>query len=74
MKNSRISIVSAALVVTAWLLPGESEAQSIAQRVQAVRDGKVRMTYASRPDLCGWDNGISNNNGVATGWDWLQAA
>ena len=62
MTNSRISIVSAALVVTACLLPRESEAQSIAQRVQAVRDGKVRMTYASRPDLCGWGYGIGNTN------------
>ena len=42
----------------ACLLPRESEAQSIAQRVQSVRDGKVRMTYASRPDLCGWGYGI----------------
>ena len=62
MTNSRISIVSAALVVTACLLPRESEAQSIAQRVQSVRDGKVRMTYASRPDLCGWGYGIGNTN------------
>ena len=58
---SRTSIVAGALVVTACLLPARTEAQSIARRVAAVRDGKVRMTYASRPDLCGWGNGISNN-------------
>src|SRR6185369_8065486 len=62
MTNSRTSIFTVALVVGACLLPAESEAQSIAQRVQAVRDGKVRMTYASRPDLCGWGYGIGNTN------------
>ena len=62
MTNSRISFFTGALVVGACLLPAESEAQSIAQRVQAVRDGKVRMTYASRPDLCGWGYGIGNTN------------
>lgn len=61
MNISRTSIAAGALVVTACLLPRESEAQSIARRVQAVRDGKVRMVYASRPDLCGWGNGISTN-------------
>jgi hypothetical protein len=60
MTKSRISIYAGALIVTACLLPRESKAQSIARRVQAVRDGKVRMTYASRPDLCGWGNGISH--------------
>ena len=62
MALSRISIFAGALAVTACLLPSKSEAQSIARRVEAVRDGKVRMTYASRPDLCGWGYGISNNN------------
>jgi HEAT repeat protein len=61
MNISRSSIVAGALVVTACLLPTRSEAQSLARRVAAVRDGKVRMTYASRPDLCGWGNGISSN-------------
>ena len=62
MTNSRISFFTGALVVTACLLPREGEAQSIAQRVQAVREGKVRMTYASRPDLCGWGYGIGNTS------------
>jgi hypothetical protein len=57
---SRLSVFAGALAVTACLLPFEGEAQAIAQRVQAVRDGKVRMTYASRPNLCGWGYGISH--------------
>jgi len=49
------------LVVTACLLPRASEAQSIASRVAQVRDGKVRMSFASRDDICGWGDGISTN-------------
>ena len=37
-------------------------AQSIAGRVSAVRDGKVRMTFASRDDICGYGNGISTRS------------
>ncbi|HKY97092.1 MAG TPA: HEAT repeat domain-containing protein [Gemmatimonadaceae bacterium] len=75
MNISRSSIVAGALVVTACLLPGQSRAQSIASRVNAVRDGKVRMTYASRPDLCGWGNGISNNYDEQrnTGRNWSSS-
>ncbi len=49
------------LVVTACLLPRPIEAQSIASRVAQVRDGKVRMSFASRDDICGWGDGISTN-------------
>jgi hypothetical protein len=50
------------LVVSACLLPRPAEAQSIANRVAAVRDGKVRMSFASRDDICGWGDGISTNH------------
>jgi len=50
------------LVVTACLLPHRTEAQSIASRVSQVRDGKVRMSFASRDDICGWNNGISTTS------------
>lgn len=33
--------------------------QSIAERVAATRDGKVRMTYAARPGVCGNGHNIS---------------
>jgi hypothetical protein len=49
------------LVVAACLLPRAAEAQSIASRVAQVRDGKVRMSFASRDDICGWGDGISTN-------------
>ena len=50
------------LIVTACLLPHRTEAQSIASRVSQVRDGKVRMSFASRDDICGWNNGISTSS------------
>lgn len=43
-------------VATPWV--AEARAQSIAQRVAAVRDGVVELRYASRPGLCG-DGGRS---------------
>lgn len=50
------------LIVAACLLPHRTEAQSIASRVSQVRDGKVRMSFASRDDICGWNNGISTSS------------
>lgn len=35
------------------LLPPTGYGQSIADRVAEVRDGKVRMSFAARPDVCG---------------------
>ena len=47
------------LIVMACLIPPRAEAQNVARRVTAVRDGKVRMTFASREDICGFGNSIS---------------
>jgi len=46
-------------------------AQDLARRVSAVRDGKVRMTFAAREDLCGYGNGISTKSDThsRTTWD-----
>ena len=61
MITSGLIRIAGTLAVVACLLPRESGAQSIAQRVASARDGKVRMTFASRDDICGWGNGISTN-------------
>jgi hypothetical protein len=50
------------LVVVACIIPPRAEAQTIARRVSSVRNGKVRMSFAARPDICGFDNGISTNS------------
>ena len=57
-------VAAGALVVTAWLLPRTSDAQSIASRVASVRDGTVRMAFASRDDICGWGDGISTRHSM----------
>src|ERR1043166_5761419 len=46
MRVSRVCLLLAAL-------PGTLVGQSLAGRIQSVREGTVRFTYASRPGLCG---------------------
>jgi hypothetical protein len=42
------------------LVPGSMRAQTLAQRVGAVGEGTVRMSFAARPGTCGnGDNGVS---------------
>jgi hypothetical protein len=61
-KNIIASLAAAgALVVVGCIVPPRAGAQAIARRVSNVRDGKVRMSFAARPDICGFDNGISTN-------------
>jgi len=53
-------VCAAAMGIAAATLP----AQSIAKRVAQVKDGTVRMSYASRSDVCGNGAGnISTHNG-----------
>jgi hypothetical protein len=57
-----------ALVVIASFVSRDAEAQSIASRVANVRDGKVRFTFAARPDVCGFGNSISRGGGSRINW------
>ena len=57
-----------AMVVIASLITREVKAQSIANRVANVRDGKVRMTFASRPEVCGGGNWISRGGNNRMNW------
>ncbi len=63
MKMQNIASLAAAgtLVVMACMVPPRVEAQTIARRLSSVRDGKVRMSFAAKDDICGYDNGISTN-------------
>lgn len=61
---SRALLGAAALVIVGQA----AEAQSLASRVAAVRDGKVRMTFASRDDICGYANGISTRDDNRSTW------
>src|SRR5688500_4152821 len=64
----RISGTIAAAIL-ALVASQSAEAQSLASRVAAVRDGEVRMTFASRDDICGWGNGISTR-GDRNNWSF----
>ncbi|NIQ26675.1 MAG: hypothetical protein GTN88_09150, partial [Gammaproteobacteria bacterium] len=56
-----------AVLAAAWLAPASvARAQSIADQVDAVRDGKVRMSFAARAGVCGdGRGGISTSGGFA---------
>lgn len=56
--------VSVGIVAAAWLgLAGECAAQSLAHRVADAPDGVVRMTYATRPGVCGDGRNINTHDG-----------
>ncbi len=43
-------------------------AQSIADRVSGAADGSVRMSFATRPEVCGRGNSIQRGSGSRTQW------
>jgi hypothetical protein len=56
----RVSVVGLAALLAA----SSADAQSLTRRVAQVRDGTVRFSFASRPDVCGNGRGnISTRNG-----------
>ncbi len=63
--NIRGILAGATLVIVAGQT---ADAQSLANRVSAVRDGKVRMTFAARDGICGFNNGISTRPGNRNTW------
>jgi len=73
MKAATIRLVARVFgistVVLAVLIPGKTNAQSLARRVADAPDGKVRLEYAARPDLCGNGNYVSRGNHNRTSWD-----
>ena len=51
--TSAAKLVSSAAAVALAVAAQPVAGQSIAERVAAVEDGKVRFSYAARPDVCG---------------------
>ena len=75
MTSGRIAtLAAAAIVVVACVVPQKTRAQSIAQRVASVRDGKVGFTFAAKPDVCGWGNSISRGGNQRYNWSDSQSA
>ena len=56
-------------VILAVLIPGKSPAQSLARRISAAPDGKIRFEYAAKPGYCGGGNYISRGNHNRMSWD-----
>src|SRR5512140_2880800 len=63
MNMKRIASLAAAgaMIVMACIIPPRAEAQNLARRLAAVKSGTVRMSFAARKDICGFENGISTN-------------
>src|SRR3954469_3013896 len=73
--NKNFSLAAAGtLVVLAWIVPARADAQNLARRLAGVKNGTVRMSFASRDDICGFENGITSNareNAHTKGnWNW----
>lgn len=74
MKNRFMSWGGAALlVVVASFISREAEGQSIASRVASARNGKVRMTFAARPEICGYGSSISRGGNNRMNWNSDQS-
>src|SRR4051812_41579429 len=56
------------LVVIASFISRDANAQSIASRVANARDGKVRFTFAPKPEVCGTGNSISRSGNNHMNW------
>jgi hypothetical protein len=63
MRNLLITLVAAAV-----LTGRPAEGQSLAKRLAATPDGESRMSFASRPDVCGNGNGYSRKGRGTTTW------
>lgn len=63
MRHMAVGVVAAASL--GWV--GECAAQDLATRVAAAPDGVVRMTYSTRPGVCGDGRNINTHDG-----DWVD--
>lgn len=67
MTSTRL-VVAMAVAVASLGAPAEGQ---IAERVNAVRDGSVRMSFAAREGVCGWgDNNIRVGSSTRNSDDW----
>jgi len=63
--------VAASLVLAATVAaPAAAQSGSLAQRIASAPDGKVRFTFATRPDVCGNGNSISTGNNESSDVVW----
>ncbi|HUQ48870.1 MAG TPA: hypothetical protein VM053_11620 [Gemmatimonadaceae bacterium] len=60
-RNNSLLATAGALVVLACIVPPRAEGQNLVRRLAGVKNGSVRMSFASRDDICGWENSITSN-------------
>jgi hypothetical protein len=65
MRHSTLLLLTGA----GLLLTGAVPAQDVAARVNSVREGEVRLSFALRPDVCGHGNGITYGNRSNYNWN-----
>jgi hypothetical protein len=69
MKNIWGSVAAAAsLIVVASFISREAEGQSLADKISAARDGKVRLSFAAKKDICGFGTSISRGGNNRFSW------
>lgn len=73
MKINSLAIAASAIIAVSLLSP-RVEAQSIASRVAAAHDGKVRFTFPAKPDICGYNNSISRGSSNRMSWSSDESA
>lgn len=71
MMTTCLSVRTPAIVGIATLLlaAGSAAGQSLGRRIAQAPDGKVRLEFAARPDVCGHGNYISRGNNSRMNWD-----
>jgi hypothetical protein len=68
-EGSRVILTATAAIVA---LSAMATAQSIAERVDAVRDGQVRMSYEARAGVCGNGRNISTHRSTDDWEPWCE--
>jgi len=67
MKRSGINTV-AIVGIVALAFSSPADAQALSRRVAAVPNGKVRMSFAAKPDVCGSGRSISRGGNNTMSW------
>ena len=66
--RARITVRVASTAMLLAIVAPAAMAQSIAERVAAVNEGTVRISFNTRPDVCGRGSSIMHGEGSRTNW------
>jgi hypothetical protein len=71
IQRARTSAIAG--LVTVLLTAGSAAGQSLSRRIAQAPDGKIRVEFAARPDICGHGNYISRGRNSRMNWDSDQS-